>query len=211
MEDMVNKRKSYLYERGLYTMPSYEVNADVPSKLPKMSSDLPKNRIGLSEWLFDKTNPLTSRVTVNRYWQMIFGKGIVQTPDDFGVQGSLPSHPELLDFLSNYLIENNWDIKALLRLMVNSHTYMQSSLPNPKFVEVDPDNIFLSRSNSYRLPAEMIRDNALATSGLLVKHVGGQSVKPYQPEGLWKEKSNFSIKLMNYKESSGDSLYSRSM
>ena len=211
MEDMVNKRKSYLYERGLYTMPSYEVNADVPSKLPKMSSDLPKNRIGLSEWLFDKTNPLTSRVTVNRYWQMIFGKGIVQTPDDFGVQGSLPSHPELLDFLSNYLIENNWDIKALLRLMVNSHTYMQSSLPNPKFVEVDPDNIFLSRSNSYRLPAEMIRDNALATSGLLVKHVGGQSVKPYQPEGLWKEKSNFSIKLMNYKESSGDSLYRRSM
>ena len=134
---------------------------------------------------------------------MIFGRGIVQTPDDFGVQGSLPSHPELLDFLSNYLIENNWDIKALLRLMVNSHTYMQSSVPNSKFVEIDPDNIFLSRSNSYRLPAEMIRDNALATSGLLVKHVGGKSVKPYQPQGLWKEKSNFSIKLMNYKESSG--------
>ena len=211
MEDMVNKRKSFLYERGLYTMPSYEVNADVPSKLPEMSSDLPKNRIGLSKWLFDKKNPLTSRVTVNRYWQMIFGRGIVQTPDDFGVQGSLPSHPELLDFLSNYLIENNWDIKALLRLMVNSHTYMQSSVPNSKFVEIDPDNIFLSRSNSYRLPAEMIRDNALATSGLLVKHVGGKSVKPYQPQGLWKEKSNFSIKLMNYKESSGDSLYRRSM
>jgi len=211
MEDMDKKRKTFAYDRGLYSMPTYEVNADVPSKLPEMSSDLPKNRVGLSKWLFDKKNPLTSRVTVNRYWQMIFGRGIVQTPDDFGVQGSLPSHPELLDFLSNYLIENNWDIKALLRLMVNSHTYMQSSVPNQKFVEIDPDNIFLSRSNSYRLPAEMIRDNALATSGLLVKHVGGESVKPYQPQGLWKEKSNFSIKLMNYKESSGDSLYRRSM
>jgi len=211
MEEMVNKRKTYAYERGLYSMPIYEVNANVPSKLPTMSEDLPKNRIGLSKWLFDKENPLTSRVTVNRYWQMIFGRGIVNTPGDFGVQGSLPSHPELLNFLSNYLIENNWNIKALLKLMVNSHTYMQSSVPNEKYTEIDPDNIFLSRSNSYRLPAEMIRDNALAASGLMVKNVGGESVRPYQPKGLWREKSNFSIKLMNYKESSGDSLYRRSM
>ncbi|MEO2148037.1 MAG: DUF1553 domain-containing protein, partial [Flavobacteriaceae bacterium] len=211
MEEMVNKRKTYAYERGLYSMPTYEVSADVPLKLPTMSEDLPKNRIGLSKWLFDKENPLTSRVTVNRYWQMIFGRGIVNTPGDFGVQGSLPSHPELLNFLSNYLIENNWNIKALLKLMVNSHTYMQSSVPNEKYTEIDPDNIFLSRSNSYRLPAEMIRDNALAASGLMVKNVGGESVRPYQPKGLWREKSNFSIKLLNYKESSGDSLYRRSM
>ena len=211
MEDMDTKRKTFLYDRGLYSMPSYEVSTDVPSKLPRMSEDLPKNRIGLSKWLFDKKNPLTSRVAVNRYWQMIFGRGIVNTPGDFGVQGSLPSHPELLDFLSNYFIENNWDIKNLIRLMVNSHTYMQSSIPNKKYTEIDPDNIFLSRSNSYRLPAEMIRDNALVASGLMVKNVGGESVKPYQPKGLWREKSNFSIKLMNYKESSGDSLYRRSM
>ena len=106
-------------------------------------------------------------------------------------------HSMFLLKVSNYLIENNWNIKALLKLMVNSHTYMQSSIPNQKYTEIDPDNIFLSRSNSYRLPAEMIRDNALAASGLMVKNVGGESVRPYQPKGLWIEKSNFSLKLMN--------------
>jgi hypothetical protein len=211
MEEMKDKRKTFLYERGSYQSPSYEVEADIPSKLPKMSPELPKNRLGLSKWIFDKKNPLTARVAVNRYWQMVFGRGIVNTPGDFGVQGQLPSHPNLLEYLSNYFMEKDWDIRDLLRLMVTSHTYMQSSKPNQKQVEIDPDNILLSRSNSYRLPAEMIRDNALAASGLLVKHVGGESVKPYQPKGLWKEKSNFSIKLLNYKESSGDSLYRRSM
>tara|TARA_B100000575_G_scaffold50638_1_gene37383 strand:- start:2470 stop:5685 length:3216 start_codon:yes stop_codon:yes gene_type:complete len=211
MEEMKDKRKTFLYDRGSYQSPSYEVEADVPSKLPKMSAEMPKNRLGLSKWIFDKKNPLTSRVAVNRYWQMIFGRGIVNTPGDFGVQGQLPSHPNLLEYLSNYFMEKDWDIRDLLRLMVTSHSYMQSSKPSQKQVEIDPDNILLSRSNSYRLPAEMIRDNALAASGLLVKHVGGKSVKPYQPRGLWKEKSNFSIKLLNYKESTGDSLYRRSM
>ncbi len=211
MEEMKEKRKTFLYDRGSYQLPSYEVKADVPSKLPKMSSEMPKNRLGLSKWIFDKKNPLTARVAVNRYWQMIFGRGIVNTPGDFGVQGQLPSHPNLLEYLSNYFMEKDWDIRDLLKLMVTSHTYMQSSKPNQKQVEIDPDNILLSRSNSYRLPAEMIRDNALAVSGLLVKHIGGESVKPYQPKGLWKEKSNFSIKLLNYKESTGDSLYRRSM
>ncbi len=211
MEEMKEKRKTFLYERGSYQLPSYEVEANVPSKLPKMSPEMPKNRLGLSKWIFDKQNPLTARVAVNRYWQMVFGRGIVNTPGDFGVQGQLPSHPDLLEYLSNYFMEKDWDIRDLLRLMVTSNTYMQSSKPNQKQVEIDPDNILLSRSNSYRLPAEMIRDNALAASGLLVKHVGGESVKPYQPKGLWKEKSNFSIKLLNYKESSGDSLYRRSM
>ncbi|MFL2590958.1 MAG: DUF1553 domain-containing protein [Flavobacteriaceae bacterium] len=211
MEEMKEKRKSFLYDRGSYQLPSYEVKADVPSKLPKMTSEMPKNRLGLSKWIFDKKNPLTARVAVNRYWQMIFGRGIVNTPGDFGVQGQLPSHPDLLEYLSNYFMEKDWDIRDLLKLMVTSHTYMQSSKPSKKQVEIDPDNILLSRSNSYRLPAEMIRDNALAASGLLVKHIGGKSVKPYQPKGLWKEKSNFSIKLLNYKESTGDSLYRRSM
>ena len=211
MEEMKDKRKTFLYDRGSYQSPSYEVQADVPSKLPKMSTEMPKNRLGLSKWIFDKKNPLTARVAVNRYWQMIFGRGIVNTPGDFGVQGQLPSHPNLLEYLSNYFMEKNWDIRDLLRLMVTSHTYMQSSKPSQKQVEIDPDNILLSRSNSYRLPAEMIRDNALAASGLLVKHVGGKSVKPYQPKGLWIEKSNYSIKLLNYNESTGDSLYRRSM
>ena len=211
MEEMKEKRKSFLYDRGSYQLPSYEVKADVPSKLPKMTSEMPKNRLGLSKWIFDKKNPLTARVAVNRYWQMIFGRGIVNTPGDFGVQGQLPSHPDLLEYLSNYFMEKEWDIRDLLRLMVTSHTYMQSSKPSQRQVEIDPDNILLSRSNSYRLPAEMIRDNALAASGLLVKHIGGKSVRPYQPKGLWKEKSNFSIKLLNYKESIGDSLYRRSM
>ena len=211
MEEMKEKRKTFLYERGSYQLPSYEVEANVPSKLPKMSAEMPKNRLGLSKWIFDRKNPLTARVAVNRYWQMIFGRGIVNTPGDFGVQGQLPSHPNLLEYLSNYFMEKDWDIRDLLRMMVTSHAYMQSSKPSQKQVEIDPDNILLSRSNSYRLPAEMIRDNALAASGLLVKHIGGKSVKPYQPKGLWKEKSNFSIKLLNYKESTGDSLYRRSM
>ena len=212
MEDMDKPRKSFAYNRGLYSEKSYEVSENVPNKLPKLSDDLPKNRLGLSKWLFDEKNPLTARVTVNRYWQMIFGKGIVSTPDDFGVQGMLPSHPELLDFLALYLIDQNWDIKKLLKLMVTSKTYKQSSKPIEEYVQIDPNNIYLWRSNSYRLPAEMIRDNALMASGLLVKKIGGNSVKPYQPEGLWREKSNFSIKLMEYKVSEEDEdLYRRSM
>ena len=176
-----------------------------------MDSSLPKNRLGLAKWLFSNENPLTSRVTVNRYWQMIFGYGLVRTPEDFGVQGMLPSHPELLDWLSIYLIENNWDIKKLIKLMVMSHVYQQKSNSNDKLNEIDPNNFFLARSNSYKLPAEIIRDNALSASGLLVKKVGGPSVKPYQPEGLWLEKNSFSADLYNYKKNSGDSLYRRGM
>ena len=144
--------------------------------------------MGLAKWLFEDKNPLTSRVTANRYWQMIFGKGIVSTPDDFGLQGMLPSHTELLDFLADFLVSENWDVKKLLKLMVTSSTYKQSSSPNQKYVEIDPNNIYLWRSNSYRLSAEMIRDNALAASGLLIKKIGGESVRPYQPDGLWREK-----------------------
>ena len=212
MEDMKEPRKSFLYDRGLYTNKSYEVIANTPSALPEFSKDLPRNRLGLAKWLFEDKNPLTSRVTANRYWQMIFGKGIVSTPDDFGLQGMLPSHPELLDFLADFLVSENWDVKKLLKLMVTSSTYKQSSSPNQKYVEIDPNNIYLWRSNSYRLSAEMIRDNALAASGLLIKKIGGESVRPYQPDGLWREKSNFSIKLLDYKISDTDEdLYRRSL
>ncbi len=211
MEEMKTPRDNYLLNRGSYLEPSYKVGIDVPENLPEMDPSLPKNRLGLAKWLFSSENPLTSRVTVNRYWQMIFGYGLVRTPEDFGVQGMLPSHPELLDWLSIYLIDNNWDIKKLIKLMVMSHAYQQKSTSNDQLNEIDPNNFFLARSNSYKLPAEIIRDNALASSGLLVKKVGGPSVKPYQPEGLWLEKNSFSADLLNYKKNSGDSLYRRGM
>ena len=209
MEEMNKSRDNYLLNRGSYMEPSYKVGIGVPENLPQLDSDLPKNRLGLAKWLFSDENPLTSRVTVNRYWQMIFGYGLVRTPEDFGVQGMLPTHPELLDWMSIYLIENNWDIKKLLKLMVMSYTYQQKSSWTNELKELDPDNFYLARSNSYKLPAEIIRDNALASSGLLVKKVGGPSVKPYQPDGLWIEKNSFSADLYNYKKNSGDSLYRR--
>ena len=211
MEELPQSRKTYLYSRGNYDEPAYEVNAAVPEKLPAMDPELPKNRLGLAKWLFDQKNPLTARVAVNRYWQMIFGRGLVQTSTDFGVQGALPSHPDLLDALALEFMESNWDIKQLIKKMVLSKTYRQTSKASPELLERDPKNIFLARSNRYRLPAEMIRDNALATSGLLVNQIGGESVKPYQPEGLWKEKSTFSLRLYDYKTTKGDSLYRRSL
>ena len=211
MEEMRTKRKAYLYNRGDYEQPAYEVNADTPEILPPYPESLPKNRLGLSQWLFSRDNPLTARVTVNRYWQMLFGKGLVDTPSDFGVQGSLPTHPELLDWLANSFQSNDWNVKDLLKTMVMSHTYKQSSKVSKKLLQNDPNNKLLARTNSYRLPAEMIRDNALAASGLLVQQLGGKSVKPYQPPDLWIEKTSFSHELLRYKESQGDSLYRRSL
>ncbi|MCM5663391.1 DUF1553 domain-containing protein [Galbibacter mesophilus] len=211
MKEMPHKRTSFIYERGEYNQPSDTVYANTLSTLPPFPEDFPKNRLGLSKWLFMDENPLTARVAVNRYWQMVFGKGIVDTPQDFGVQGNLPTHPELLDWLAIYFRENNWDVKALLKKMVMSHTYKQISTPTAEMASVDPENVYLSRANSYRLPAEFIRDNALAASGLLVRTVGGESVKPYMPADLWAEKSSFSHMLLNYKASKGDSLYRRSM
>ncbi|MEO1010180.1 MAG: DUF1553 domain-containing protein [Bacteroidota bacterium] len=211
MEEMPQKRTAFAYDRGDYTQPIYQVAPNTPEVLPRFPNDYPKNRLGLAQWIFAKDNPLTSRVTVNRYWQMLFGKGLVSTPEDFGVQGALPTHPELLDWLAITFIESGWDVKALLKTMVMSHTYRQSSVVSPEMREKDPNNQYLGRSNSYRLPAEMIRDNALAASGLLVDHMGGRSVKPYQPKGLWIEKNSFSHILLNYKESEGDSLYRRGL
>lgn len=211
MEEMPTKRRAYLYDRGNYDQPSIEVKANTLSILPEFPDDLPKNRLGLSKWLFSKDNPLTARVTVNRYWQLLFGKGLVDTPSDFGVQGSLPTHPELLDWLAVSLMDSNWNIRELLKNMVMSHTYRQSSKVSEELWQKDPENFYLARSNTYRLPAEIIRDNALAASGLLVETVGGKSVKPYQPADLWIEKTSFSHELMRYKESKGDSLYRRSL
>lgn len=211
MEEMPEKRTAYAYNRGDYEQPIYEVEANTPGVLPEFPEDYPRNRLGLAKWLFSADNPLTARVTVNRYWQMLFGKGLVTTPQDFGVQGALPTHPRLIDWLAVDFMENDWNVKALLKTMVMSHTYRQSSEPTNDMREKDPTNIYLARSNSYRLPAEMIRDNALAASGLLTQQVGGKSVKPYQPKGLWIEKNSFSHILLNYEESEGDDLYRRGL
>ncbi len=211
MEEMPTSRTSYVYARGEYDQPADTVYPNTLDVLQAYSDDYPKNRLGLAQWLFDSENPLTARVAVNRYWQMIFGKGLVKTPHDFGVQGALPTHPELLDWLALYFMENNWDVKLVLKKMVMSHTYRQSSKPSQEVTELDPENVWLSHSNSYRLPAEFIRDNALAVSGLLANDIGGKSVKPYLPYDLWIEKSSFSYKLYNYIESQGDSLYRRGL
>ena len=210
MREMEEPRPTYLYNRGNYNEPLHTVEAKVPGVLPAMDKNLPKNRLGLSKWLFDKNNPLTARVAVNRYWQMIFGKGLVATPNDFGVQGQLPSHPELLDWLAVSFSED-WDLNALIKKMVLSETYQQQSVTNPSIDQKDPNNLLLSRANASRLPAEIIRDNALKVSGLLNTKVGGESVRPYQPKGLWKEKNNFSTFLLEYKESQGEDLYRRGL
>ena len=209
MEELNEVRQTYLYNRGDYNDPSEKVESNTLDALPEMDSSLPKNRLGLAKWLFQKDNPLTSRVAVNRYWQMLFGNGLVATPSDFGVQGSLPSHPELLDWLSLYFVENNWNIRSLIKKIVTSRTYKQKSLFGNKKNSIDPNNILLARGSSHRLPAEMIRNNALAVSGLLSEKVGGPSVKPYQPKGLWKEKNTFSLRLLEYEESKGEDLYRR--
>lgn len=210
MREMKTPRPTYLYNRGNYNEPLYTVEAKVPEILPAMDQKLPKNRLGLSQWLFDPKNPLTARVTVNRYWQMIFGQGLVATPNDFGVQGQLPSHPELLDWLAASFSED-WDLRALIKKMVLSKTYQQQSKSDEIRDQKDPNNLLLARANATRLPAEIIRDNALKISGLLNPKIGGESARPYQPKGLWKEKNNFSTFLLEFEESEGEELYRRGL
>ncbi|MFT7035683.1 MAG: cytochrome c553 [Cyclobacteriaceae bacterium] len=211
MKEMSKIRPTYLLKRGAYDAHDEQVEPGTPEKVLGMSDEFPKNRYGLTQWLFDKKNPLTARVAVNRYWQMIFGRGIVSTPGDFGSQGRLPSHPELLDWLAVEFMESGWDVKALIKLMVTSQTYRQSSKPTQDQMKKDDVNIFLARAPSYRWQAEFIRDIALASSGLLYGEVGGESAKPYQPDGLWIEKGNFSHFLLRYKRDEDQNQYRRSM
>jgi hypothetical protein len=208
MEDMPRPRKTFVLNRGQYNEPTEEVEPGTPQKVLPFPEDLPKNRLGLAKWLVDKKNPLTARVVVNRYWQMIFGSGIVTTPHDFGTQGALPTHPVLLDWLALQLVDSGWDLRELLKSFVMSATYRQSSAATEEQMEKDGKNLFLARAPSYRLQAEMIRDNALAASGLLSSKIGGPSVKPYQPEGVW----DFGVLVSgNYEVDSGADLYRRSM
>jgi len=211
MEEMLVPRRTHILDRGQYDAPGQEVFPSTPEAILAFPDNLPKNRLGLAQWLFDDKHPLTARVAVNRYWQMIFGRGIVETAHDFGSQGALPTHPELLDWLAVEFRESDWDLRALLKTMVTSATYRQTSIASVDKLQEDVKNIYLSRAPSYRLQAEMIRDNALATSGLLNKKIGGESVKPYQPAGLWIEKNEFSGFLKVFKQDSGESLYRRSL
>lgn len=211
MQESSSPRKTFVLDRGAYDAPLEEVQASVPEILSGFSPDWPKNRLGLAKWLTSRQNPLVARVTVNRYWYRIFGRGIVPTIDDFGSQGQLPSHPELLDWLAVDFMENGWDLRSLIKKIVMSATYRQSSETNDLLIEKDPDNVLLARGSRHRLQGEFIRDSYLKASGLLVNKLGGPSVKPYQPPGLWKEKGEFSYFLYNYKQDSGENLYRRSM
>jgi len=206
MEDVEQPRETFLLLRGRYDQPGEKVTPGVPAFLATKSPTL-KNRLDLAHWLVDPAHPLTARVAVNRYWQMLFGAGLVETVDDFGLQGKLPSHPELLDWLATEFIRSGWDTKALLRTIVLSATYQQSARVTPELARRDPENRLLARAPRLRLSAETIRDAALAASGLLVERVGGPSVKPYQPPRLWLELTG----NLDYQQGHGDDLYRRSI
>ncbi len=187
MEELKEPRATFILMRGAYDKPGEQVAADTPEVLPTMDASLPRNRLGLAKWLVSPQNPLTARVTVNRFWQQLFGSGLVKTSEDFGSQGALPSHPELLDWLAQEFIRSSWDVKHLMKLMVTSATYRQQSESTPTLLAGDPENRLLARGPRFRLPAELIRDQALAASGLLVAQLGGPSVKPYHPPGLYEQ------------------------
>ena len=169
----------------------------------------PRNRLGLARWTTNKNNPLTARVFVNQMWQQFFGRGIVKSTGDFGMQGDLPTHPELLDWLAVDFMEHNWDIKRLVKQIVTSATYRQSAKIDQKKNAIDPDNIYLSHGPRYRIPAEFVRDVVLSSSGLLVPKIGGPSVKPYQPEGLWESATSGRGVLKDYIQDQGNALYRR--
>ncbi|MFD1614133.1 PSD1 and planctomycete cytochrome C domain-containing protein [Gelatiniphilus marinus] len=212
MKDNAPNRKTRILKRGEYDAPDEEVALGTPNFILKYSDSLPKNRLGLAKWLFHKDNALTARVAVNRMWQDIFGVGIVSTSEDFGNQGALPSHPELLDWLAVTFREEGWDMKKMYKRLVMSNTYKQTSKITPDLLELDPDNVFLARYSRSKLTAEMIRDNALAVSGLLVNKIGGPSVKPYQPPGLWAETTGGGGgSTAKYIPDTGENLYRRSL
>ncbi|MDN3690035.1 PSD1 and planctomycete cytochrome C domain-containing protein [Cyclobacterium jeungdonense] len=211
MGELDSARTSYVLERGSYEAHGEAVKPSMPESILAFNPEFERNRLGLAKWLFDKKNPLTARVFVNQIWQEIFGKGIVATPGDFGMQGELPSHPELLDWLALDFMENGWDIKRLVRQMVTSATYKQSAVISDEKKEQDPENIFLSRAPRYRLKAEFVRDLILSSSGLLDATLGGPSVKPYQPSGLWEGATSGRGILSVYKQDHGKDLYRRGL
>lgn len=205
------KAFAHLLHRGMYDAPREKLDANTPSALPPMAASMPRNRMGLAQWLVDAGNPLTARVTVNRFWQEVFGTGLVKTADDFGAQGEPPVNQELLDWLAVEFRESGWDVKRLFRLMVTSAAYRQEARATEEKLEKDPDNRLLSRGPRFRMDGEMLRDQALAASGLLAGGIGGPSVKPYQPEGVWEAVAMKESDTRFYKQDSGEALYRRSM
>jgi hypothetical protein len=208
MRERKEPRETFVLVRGAYNQYADKVAHGVPAVLPPLPADAPPNRLALARWLMSPENPLTARVTVNRWWQLLFGTGLVKTAEDFGSQGEPPSHPELLDWLAVELRDRGWDGKQLLRLMASSAAYRQSSRLSPALVQRDPENRLLARGPRYRLPSWMIRDQALAIGGLLVERVGGPPVKGYQPEGIWEEATFGKIK---YEQDQGAALFRRSL
>jgi hypothetical protein len=205
MQEMAKPKKAHVLLRGQYDAPGDEVFPNTPEKIFPYPANLPKNRLGLAMWLTDSRNPLTSRVAVNRIWQNLFGIGIVKTAEDFGNQGEMPFHPELLDWLAVNFRETGWDVKKLIKSMVMSKTYQQDSKASSALMELDPENRMLARGPSARLTAEMIRDNALVASELINREIGGKSMYPYQPEGLWEINSH------KYKQDTTQAIYKRSL
>ncbi len=206
-------KTTFILNRGEYDQPTDSVLPGTPETIYAFPEDFPKNRLGLAKWVTDKKNPLTARVFVNRIWGMVFGRGLVETAEDFGVQGSLPTHPKLLDWLAVDFMEHGWDIKYLLKKIMLSATYQQRSELTPELKKTDPENKLLARAPRFRMSGEMIRDYILASSGILNREIGGPSVKPYQPPGLWEETNaggNRGI-LTTYVPDEGDKLYRRSL
>lgn len=208
MQELAQPRPTYLLRRGQYDQPdkSAQLQPAVPAVLGKIPDDQPNNRLGLARWLVSRDNPLTARVVVNRHWQRLFGTGIVKTSENFGIQGEAPSHPRLLDWLATDFMDSGWDVKRLLRQIVTSSTYRQASSASRQAIAADPENRWLARGPRNRLPAQVIRDQALAASGLLVNTIGGEPVKPYMPPGIWKAISN-----NRYVQDHGEKLYRRSL
>jgi hypothetical protein len=211
MGELDSIRPTNVLLRGMYDAPGEQVEPATPEAILSFEGEYPKNRLGLAQWLFTDSNPLTARVFVNRMWQEFFGKGIVKTSGDFGMQGELPSHPALLDWLAVDFRENGWDVKRLVKQFVMSSTYRQSASATQKSIERDPENIYLSRGPRFRIHAEFVRDVVMASSGLLVRKIGGPSVKPYQPEGLWEGATSGRGILSVYKQDHGESLYRRGL
>lgn len=212
MQELEAPRETFVLARGEYDQPGDKVEPGVPEALGAFPEGRPNNRLGLAEWLVSPGHPLTARVVVNRYWQRFFGTGIVKTLEDFGVQGEWPSHPELLDWLSTELVESGWDLQHLQRLIVSSATYRQHSGSTPELLERDPNNRLLARGPRYRLDGEIVRDNALAISGLLVAKTGGPSVSPYHPAGLWEAVAyGAGFTAQKFVQDHGENLYRRSM
>jgi hypothetical protein len=210
MQDLPTPRQTHILIRGEYDKLGEKVDPGLPKLFGALPDGAPMNRLGLARWVVKSDNPLTARVAVNRFWEKFFGVGLVKTSENFGSQADWPSHPELLDWLATEFVRVGWDMKAIQKEMVMSAAYRQSAAVTPDLVERDPENRLLARGPRFRLQAEIIRDQAMAVAGLLVEKLGGPSVRPYQPDGIWDE-INVYGNLRNYKHDVGDDLHRRSL